>query len=279
MSDEKTLVTTSERPLLPADKTDYKAIAISFLKNTGGLKDFTEAEQNQFIDMCVTMHLNPIKREVYGVKYKSKDGSSSFNLIVGYEVYLKRAQRTGLLDGFTTKVEGTGPNLKAICTIYRKDWTHPFVHEVFLREYDQQNRMWKEKPITMLKKVAEEQAFRKCFPDELGGLPYAEEEINTTSDYIVQPEAIRDAGPYTKATAKAALESPENRLTGQNKATEIGLILSQKFPNGNNIFNSKDKDNYREMIRTKGATFTLEQVKLELDTRNAAFENGDLSNE
>lgn len=149
-----------------APQDNYKEIATKWLESTGNLQKFTEEEKAQFIDICVAYGLNPIKKEVYGVKY-----GNNFNLVVGYEVYLKRAQRTGLLNGFNTTVESVGDDIKAVCTIYRKDWEHPFVHEVFLSEYHQHNKMWNEKPITMIKKVAEAQAFRKCFPEDLGGIP------------------------------------------------------------------------------------------------------------
>lgn len=54
--------------------------------------------------MCTAFHLNPIKREVHGIKYKGKNGfPDTFQIVIGYEVYLKRAERTGKLDGFNVE--------------------------------------------------------------------------------------------------------------------------------------------------------------------------------
>ena len=52
-------------------------------------------------------------------------------VIVGYEVYLKRAERTGNLDGWRAYIDGTGEDARAVVEIYRKDWNHPFIHETF----------------------------------------------------------------------------------------------------------------------------------------------------
>jgi phage recombination protein Bet len=127
-----------------------------------------------FEQICMINQLNPFNREIYAVAY-----GSNFNIITGYEVYLKRASESGLLDGWDCKTEGEGKNLKAVCTIYRKDWNRSFVHEVLFSEYNTGKSLWQGKPITMIKKVAIAQAFRLAFPNEVGGLPYTSDEIDT----------------------------------------------------------------------------------------------------
>ena len=68
-------------------------------------------------------------------------------------------------------------HMKALVEIHRKDWSEPFVHEVYWREAVQKKRMapqpqfWTKQTRFQLKKVAISQGFRLCFPDELGGLP------------------------------------------------------------------------------------------------------------
>ena len=42
------------------------------------------------------------------------------SIVVGYEVYLKRAERTGKLDGWSTRIEGEGENMKAIVEIHQE---------------------------------------------------------------------------------------------------------------------------------------------------------------
>ena len=56
----------------------------------------------------------------------------------------------------------------------------------------------------MIKKVAMSQGFRLCFPDELGGIPYTQEEI--TED--LTDEALKSANiPETQAPEQAPIFS------------------------------------------------------------------------
>jgi len=161
----------------------------NFLDSVGLGVSLSDKEKVQFFNICKAYNLNPIKKEIYAVKY----GSSPASIIVGFETYIKRAERSGLLDGHETITQGSikDGDLRAIITIYRKDWTRPFKHEVYYSEYVQKTssgqvtKFWSEKPITMLKKVAMAQGFRLCFSDELGGLPYTKEEIQ-------EQESIQD---------------------------------------------------------------------------------------
>jgi hypothetical protein len=131
--------------------------------------------------------LNPYKREVYAIKIRDKlKNKDVFSVVTGYEVYLKRAQRSGLLDGFEVYTEGEGENLSAHITVWRKDWKHPFKHSVALSEYVRDAPIWK-KTKTMIKKVVMSQGFRLCFCEELGGLPYTSDEIADLIIDVPQP--------------------------------------------------------------------------------------------
>lgn len=135
-----------------------------------------------FKKTAVMFNLNPFKREIYAVSFGNR-----MNIITGYEVYLKKANTLKLLNGWQVKCEGQGNDLRAIVTIYRKDWKHEFIHEVYMREYNQNNSMWKSKPITMIKKVAMAQAFRLCFTEEFSGMPYTTDEMPLKDGDIDQP--------------------------------------------------------------------------------------------
>lgn len=165
--------------------TEYKPnthdAVIQYLDSLGN--KLTNQHRQQFIQICSAFGLNPFIREIYGIPYGDK-----FNIIVGYEVYLKRAEASGKLAGWKAWTEGEGRHLKGCISITRKDWIEPFYHEVLLVEYDQANAMWKQKPATMLKKVAIAQGFRMCFPAELGGIPYTSDEIPGPEATAVLPE-------------------------------------------------------------------------------------------
>lgn len=132
----------------------------------------TEEQKRLFFGIALAQNLNPLKREIYAVAY-----GSNFNIITGYEVYLKRAERTGLLDGWEATVKGDGNAMVATCTIWRRDRSKPTAIEAWFSEYNTGQSLWKSKPRTMLRKVAIAQAFRMTFPHELGGIPYTKEEI------------------------------------------------------------------------------------------------------
>jgi len=133
----------------------------------------TEKEFGILMGICNSFHLNPFKREVHFVKY----GNAPASIITGYEIYLKRAERTGKLDGWKCWIEKDDIGEKAVIEIKRKDQSMPIRWEVYRKEFDKQQSTWKAMPSFMLKKVAIAQGFRLAFPDDLGGMPYIPEEM------------------------------------------------------------------------------------------------------
>jgi phage recombination protein Bet len=169
-------------PTVPSIPDIPKQTILDFLSAFGLASQLTEPEKLQFIEVAQAFRLNPFRREVHCVVYG--DGEyRRMSIVVGYEVYLKRAERTGKLDGWSTRIEGEGENMKALVEIHRKDWAEPFVHEAYWREAVQKKKdgtptaFWTKQPRFQLKKVAISQGFRLCFPDELGGLPYDASEL------------------------------------------------------------------------------------------------------
>lgn len=165
----------------------------NYLRSMNLAQNLTQAEVTQFIEIAQGFGLNPFKREIYASKY-----GNNFSVIVGYETYIKRAERSGRLAGWSVVTEGgiDDGSLKAIITIHRNDFTHPFVHEVFYVEYVQRTKegrptkFWSDKPYTMIKKVAMAQGFRLCFSDELGGMPYTADEL---PDQVGQNQIVIDS--------------------------------------------------------------------------------------
>lgn len=173
---------------------------IGYLDAMGLAPKLNEKEKTQFLEISKAFGLNPFKREIYCTKY-GEGSIAQMSIIVGYETYIKRAERSGQLDGWQVITEGSveSKTLKAIITIHRKDRKMPFVHEVYYSEYVQNNssgsptKFW-QKAYTMIKKVAMAQGFRLCFSDELGGMPYTKEEINdieeTTFKEVSEPATL-----------------------------------------------------------------------------------------
>lgn len=192
MSKENTtaLATVSE------DNKVTQELLLDYLKTMN--KGLTEQQTKQFLAVASAFGLNPWKREIYAVTFKGKNGTE-MSVVTGYETYIKRAEANPNYDGYDIEFKGGferktfqkqgeyGPynvtevvpkgDVSCVCTVYRKDRSHPVREEVFFDEYDQKNSMWKSKPRTMLKKVAIVSAFRKAFPFDLGGMPYTSDEL------------------------------------------------------------------------------------------------------
>ena len=179
------------------------------LENLGLLKDLTTGEKNSYIQIAKAFNLNPFKREIHVSKYNGQ-----MSIITGYEVYIKRAERTGQLDGWNVVTSGSveTKDLKATVTIFRKDRSHPFIWEAEYNEYVQKTKegnitkFW-QKANTMIKKVAISQGFRLCFSDELGGMPYTPEEMPEKTEDVQYTEVPNT--PAVKAKVAPAIDPAE----------------------------------------------------------------------
>jgi len=166
MGEKNNKIVLSNTDKLASVAEDYASYAKEYLKMCN--ININSEKAPMFINLCKIMSLNPFKREIY--YYEHKAGHA---IIVGYETYIKRAERSGVLNGWASEVN----NDTAKVTIYRKDWEYPFVWEIKISEYKKDNPFWREKPLTMGRKVCIAQAFRMAFPEECGGLPYTFDEI------------------------------------------------------------------------------------------------------
>jgi phage recombination protein Bet len=214
MSGEITVVKTqSPAEVMPDDQT-----LISYLDNLGIGKNLSEDQLVQFLNTAKAFQLNPYKREIHPVGYYSKkEGRFILSIITGYEVYIKRAERTGKLNGWEAGVRKEEGDAVGWVKIYRKDWEHPFIHEVYFKEVAQYRKdgaltdFWARSPRFQLKKVAISQGFRLCFPDELGGMPYTSDELPDAmagrEEINVTPASAKQPEPQTDDTIP---EAPEN---------------------------------------------------------------------
>lgn len=217
----------------------------------------TEQELIMGLEIAKMFNLNPLKREIYFVKYSDKL-SDKMQVLVGYEVYLKRAERSGKYNGLEITSEGNVKDgtLKAIVKVYRKDWTHPLIHEAYYNEYvqcktiwkdgmkagEEPNKFWATKPITMIKKVAISQAFRMAFPDEFDGLPY-------TSDEVVDQERVIDLPIPTES--KDIIPNDELLITAEQGKALLNLIKKTGW----------DKEDLKQMVFFEFELSDITQIK------------------
>jgi len=159
-------------------------------------KDATDEEFMLFLEICRAYNLNPLLREIWFVKFKGREPS----IFTSRDGYLKIAHASGKLDGIESRVieDSDGKPLKAICTVWRKDMSHPFTSEVKFSEYFNPNsEAWRKYPSAMLIKVAEVFALRRAFA--ISGLVTREE---YASENEVHVEPVKDSQTMSVSAPK-----------------------------------------------------------------------------
>jgi phage recombination protein Bet len=216
-----------------AIKDDFKITAVDVRKYFA--PNATEKEFGILMGICQSFKLNPFKREVHFVKY----GTAAASIITGYEIYLKRAERTGKLDGWKCWIEKDDLGEKAVIEIKRKDQSMPIRWEVYRKEFDKQQSTWKSMPTFMLKKVAIAQGFRLAFPDDLGGMPYIPEEMphdkgGGVSEALPKEEVVETSVedvPETPTETAVKLATADQVKLIQIKMRERGIVEREAILN------------------------------------------------
>lgn len=148
-----------------------------------------------FLRLCQYQKLNPFLRQAHLIKY----GSQPASMVVGWHVFLERAERNPAFNGYEVEVydEQDKPYRArssqtisyATAKVFRKDRAHPIVVTVMFDEYclrDERGNpraAWAKIPATMIRKVALEQALRESFTKEFEGL-YGPEEMGQDPDAL-----------------------------------------------------------------------------------------------
>jgi len=161
----------------------------------------TQTEWELFLYMAKLYDLNPLLREIWAIKFNNQPAQ----IFTGRDGLLKIAHKSGMFDGMKTVllVEQNGEALEvdvaptkskllgAKCYVWRKDMSHPVEVSVKFCEYDKSNspkyNTWKDKPDTMIKKVAEAHCLRRTF--SIHGL-YLPEEFKQAQDDVQAGESI-----------------------------------------------------------------------------------------
>ena len=157
---------------------------VNYLKTSN--TQLNNNELKQFIMLCKIHNLNPLKKEIYAIKW-----GAQFQIVVNYYEYIKRAERTGLVDYYNVEVvyNDNGAIDKAIFTGKRKDQSKEMIMVFPFKEWAKPQAVWKDKPHFMIEKVALANGLRRLFPNEIAELPYTQEEDYITKD-IVEKEKL-----------------------------------------------------------------------------------------
>jgi phage recombination protein Bet len=274
-----------------SDQKVQKETILAYLKAYGYDKTLSEAEQNQFLQTALASDLNPFKREIHIAAYGEGE-NHKVSIITGYQIYLKRAERTGRLDGWKAWIEGTGSTMKAVVEIFRKDWTHSFTHEVYWEEAVQNKKdksptqFWAKQPRFQLRKVAIAQAFRLAFPDELGSLPYETAELPDNESAIPEvtandkQAAVKTSIRQSEALAEEALDDdvpdwvkPEEPAVHDTATTSNGEQKPEADGDGNENLIEKIKS----LFESHPEHFTRKHKEWILNTARKATDRSGVS--
>lgn len=183
---------------------------------TSGNSKATDQDVLMFIELCKAQKLNPFVRDAYLVKF----GNQPAQIIVGKDVFIKRASEHPNFNGMKAGIVILDKNgdikeregalklkeeelVGGWCEVHLKDKDFPVKSVVSFEEYAQKkndgtlNSMWSSKGATMIRKVAQSQALREAFPNELRGL-YQQEEMETENKLPEKEVIVGYATPGQK---------------------------------------------------------------------------------
>lgn len=206
-------------------------------------KNLDEPQRNIFFYTCQALGLNPLLNQICAVIYKLKDGTRQMSIQVMRDGFLTIAHRSGKFAGLESGVKADEQQI--ICgwaKVYHKDFEVPLYQEADFEEYNApvRNLLWKSKPKTMIKKVAESMALRKAF--NVSGV-YAPEEMDKEIVNSHQPEKTLEIEGGDKPATEAQLKTIEalgggdrgsinDKLTKQEAAEKIKELAQKKGKNG-----------------------------------------------
>jgi phage recombination protein Bet len=159
--------------LVPAhpiqNPANFNSDEISLIKSTVA-RNCTDTEFKLLMYLSAQYGLDPIRRQIWAVKY----GDAPASIFTGRDGFLEIAHRSGVFDGMESGIKKEGDEIIGWAKVYRKDMTHAFYVEVYLKEYTTGKNLWLSKPRIMIQKVAESSALRRAF--SVSGL-YCPEEM------------------------------------------------------------------------------------------------------
>lgn len=199
----------------------------------------TDMDMIYCMKVAETFNLNPILKQIFFVERSANiDGRwiTKIEPLAGRDSFLTLAHRSGKFAGIDSDCAikqtavlqdgewATKNELVATARVYRTDNDRPFCAEVEYSEYVQKTKdgsitkFWRDKPKTMLKKVAESQALRKAF--DISGL-YSVDEVGEDEPKKAKITLTTE----TKATQDlndllGVLKKPNISVSAKNSQTE-----------------------------------------------------------
>jgi len=226
----------------------------------------TEGEFWMFIQTAKVLDLNPLKREIYPVKYQDK-----FQIITGYEVYLKRANRSKLLEWWKVEIQKPFADFKTwvgVFTAKRRDWTLEFRWEVPMVECFKSSEKatpWTTMKEFMLKKTSIAQGLRLLIPEVLAGMPYIAEEMGSQvieNEYTVNPDEQKiEPAPLEQEDKDKVKNDFLDKLMNQLMEIKTIADLEKKYKTSKKSYESSEmKDSILSLFASRKKQLTIEEI-------------------
>jgi hypothetical protein len=151
------------------------------------VSEFNEAQQNQFIQVCVSTQLDPYRKQIYAVNRAGRGQMPNMSIVVAIDGLRSISARSGKYQGqvgpfwcgtdMEWKEVWIGGTKPAACKvgILHKDFTEPLWAVATQEQHWGSGPMWNKMGPHMLGIRAEAFAHRRAFPNETSGLFVPEE--------------------------------------------------------------------------------------------------------
>lgn len=196
-----------------ADITTYKAsdgVSVSLSKSAvakyilTGNTQVPDKDIMSFMAKCKARKLNPFAGDAYMTAYKDQQGRISTSVIVSKDYFVRTATQQPTFDGMKAGIVAKTQDGELVyregalllpdeqivggwAEVYDKERSHPMRSEVSFGEYNTGKSTWRQKPATMIRKVALVQALRETYPASYGGIYDADEMPEPAVD-VTPPE-------------------------------------------------------------------------------------------
>ena len=164
-------------------------------------KGATIPQFRMFIEVCKGTGLNPFLKEIWFVP--------GVGVMAGRDGYLRVANESPQFDGMETRVERDAKNvpIKATCSVWRKDRSHPITCEAYYNEYKRSGGVWDKYPSAMISKVAEVLALKRSF--SINGVVTEEEIGEQEPTRAEKVQAAKEVGAAKLATMQGEVHQAE----------------------------------------------------------------------
>lgn len=231
----------------------------------------TDLEFAAYVGMGKASGLNPFLREIWSIKF---DERSPAQIFIGRDGYRKAAQKNPDYDyhqadavfendGFEVrngeivhsyKLSNRGKLVGAYCTVKRHNSSRPTYVYVELQEYNLGRSVWKDKPATMIKKVAEAQALRAAFQEQFSGT-YSEDEYERREE---SKTVVMESGA---TQTERALQSYKARKGLVNETIQEGVIVDSVSTSQNVVESPNDANGHKNVEHANSSSVGKMEAK------------------